>query len=887
MLSLLFLDAALSFSLLSKTAAPVFLSPAILFVTLGLVAFAASGRRRTTSTTHVSPSFMPVVGALIFASTLSAQTTSVIDAVGVAPNTIVAKVPTTVVVTARIADPALIPDSVNLQRIGATGQATVLGALTDTGTKGDLIAGDGIYSLALTMNETILGNVTLQVSAAFFGQLRRATYRLSLAVVGRVEATGIVSSNGGLITVTDQSSPLFGAKVTVPPGAIASNQQYTITLSYADAPPGAPPNGATVSSKVLILGKDDPRNFRQPVLVTLPYDKASIDPADLPAVFYWNPNTNSYRAAGIVSIDRSAGTLTFRTVHFSSFLALTVPGLAQLAFYSVDLDTGFRPQNDGFFEHNFGSYDRPGGSCYAMALFAPWYYKMRKASDGPLYTSRLLRQGDYNSELDDTLFRELISRTYVEVGQIWKSIIIQLEQGSQQILAAGDIALEFWTALFVTHEPQALIIQGTGWSHAVDIYEWDSGRKQFLIYDNADPGHETTLGFSLVSGFGSYSQLPTSPILRYGFDGLSAALDDNMLAALYQGAKQGYGSTKFKTITITSPAIDQTGVATVTGGAVTVLGTVTGGITSADPCCLIYFVNGTPVGTTAVSDNTFQFTLASLPNPVNSLMLVTSNDPKDWDVPWNAYAGFKEIKLQVQGPIPGGLQVQSWDNSYTWNLGGTGFSAGAVNFSASGATVTGSLNYSVFDWDNPTAIAQLFVAVERKVVYTLYNGVPSWGGASGSGFFVFDASQFASGATIYLAGTWAIAEDVGRFHYEQQGGGWRVAIGVIGPAAAPQLALNVSPNGSLTAHPGQTLNYSVSVTSGGMPMPGTVVGVLDLLCEQRSTVTTGADGQVIYTCTVPVGKVAGPYPVNFEPASKPGYLNSRDVGVSVNVTPAE
>lgn len=126
-----------------------------------------------------------------------------------------------------------------------------------------------------------------------------------------------------------------------------------------------------------------------------------------------------------------------------------------------------------------------------------------------------------------------------------------------------------------------------------------------------------------------------------------------------------------------------------------------------------------------------------------------------------------------------GIEVQNWDNNYYTNPGKTWFSASSVVFTTSGTTVTGSLRYQVVDQYNPTAIAQLFAAVERKVVATLYNGIPGAQGVSGSKqfSFVYDQSKYGSAAALYLVGTWTLSESLGINAYEQQGGGWWCAIG--------------------------------------------------------------------------------------------------------------
>jgi hypothetical protein len=56
-----------------------------------------------------------------------------------------------------------------------------VGTLHDDGQNGDLIAGDGIYTLQLTLNEPAAEQIQFQVSSAFRGTLKRL--RVSLAPV--------------------------------------------------------------------------------------------------------------------------------------------------------------------------------------------------------------------------------------------------------------------------------------------------------------------------------------------------------------------------------------------------------------------------------------------------------------------------------------------------------------------------------------------------------------------------------------------------------------------------------------------------------------------------------------------------------------------------------
>ena len=95
-----------------------------------------------------------------------------IGSVQITPNSITAGAPTTVRVTAVIADPTLIPATVNLQRVNDAGAAVaVLGSLHDDGLNGDAVAGDQVYTLDVVLTET--APLRLRVSAGFKGMLKR------------------------------------------------------------------------------------------------------------------------------------------------------------------------------------------------------------------------------------------------------------------------------------------------------------------------------------------------------------------------------------------------------------------------------------------------------------------------------------------------------------------------------------------------------------------------------------------------------------------------------------------------------------------------------------------------------------------------------------------
>lgn len=80
---------------------------------------------------------------------------------------------TALTVRAQVNAANLIAGSVNVQQVGPTGLASVLGPLNDNGVAGDVMAGDGIYSGQVMVPAAGEGTLGIRVSFATRGSLRR------------------------------------------------------------------------------------------------------------------------------------------------------------------------------------------------------------------------------------------------------------------------------------------------------------------------------------------------------------------------------------------------------------------------------------------------------------------------------------------------------------------------------------------------------------------------------------------------------------------------------------------------------------------------------------------------------------------------------------------
>ena len=82
---------------------------------------------------------------------------------------------------------------------------------------------------------------------------------------------------GGTVQVTDPQSPMFGASITIPPGALASDTE--IFIEYADKGDKPPllPLAQPVLPHPIVFGPEGTQ-FNVPVIVTMPYYDSMVTP---------------------------------------------------------------------------------------------------------------------------------------------------------------------------------------------------------------------------------------------------------------------------------------------------------------------------------------------------------------------------------------------------------------------------------------------------------------------------------------------------------------------------------------------------------------------------------------------------------------------------------
>ncbi len=119
--------------------------------------------------------------------------------------------------------------------------------------------------------------------------------------------SGEIGSAGGVVKVTESSSPLNGVSVKIPDGALDKNVKIEVeegTNPYQDG-------------RVFVNFKPNGLKFTEPVQITLPFD--SKIHKDSVAVYYWDEENN--QTIEIWNEKVTSNSITASTTHFSNYSA--------------------------------------------------------------------------------------------------------------------------------------------------------------------------------------------------------------------------------------------------------------------------------------------------------------------------------------------------------------------------------------------------------------------------------------------------------------------------------------------------------------------------------------------------------------------------------------
>ena len=166
---------------------------------------------------------------------------------------------TEVLFTCPITGAATLPGTTLLRKVDAYGTPSEsLGQLNDAGVGGDVAAGDGVFSLRLPFTPDRDGD-TRVVAATVFANPKVRVFSNDVTVMA-VTPQARIGPAGGRVGIFDQQSSVFGATLSIPPGALGSTFDVAIAGPPISSGPDAglrslslEPSGLSLSSPATLV----------------------------------------------------------------------------------------------------------------------------------------------------------------------------------------------------------------------------------------------------------------------------------------------------------------------------------------------------------------------------------------------------------------------------------------------------------------------------------------------------------------------------------------------------------------------------------------------------------------------------------------------------------
>ena len=170
------------------------------------------------------------------------------------------------------------------------------------------------------------------------GQTLVASQQINVTFTLPAESGVIIDPQlGGVVTITDPQSPLFGAVMEIPPGAARSS--FRASISYEPEHfPNLPFGNRAVGPPVVFnpIGE----TFNSPILLTLPVDPALFDGASIDDVIVLANGDNGYEELPIISRTPNSVTFELLEIFFSPFVA-ALPVALQPGQLRIESDPAF------------------------------------------------------------------------------------------------------------------------------------------------------------------------------------------------------------------------------------------------------------------------------------------------------------------------------------------------------------------------------------------------------------------------------------------------------------------------------------------------------------------------------------------------------------------
>lgn len=330
------------------------------------------------------------------------------------------------------------------------------------------------------------------------------------------EGTFEISSDASKIIIDDDSSVLNGLVIDIPADSYEKAVSFTISVGEI----------SNVDFKGLIpispmIKVDNGERFSEDLIqITIP---VKLEPEEIAMAFYYDSESNTLE--GIPTVARNDESIVIATHHFSQFFVSKM-SKEQLAVVEArgNVDTGFRPEKDGFIFTNYGSAVNPRGHCTGQAVAAMWYYSNIKPKTNQQLYGFLDNDGRFATPKlwqDDMLLYRFASSIHADMGSrntlgYANRFMFDLKLDHSDEFFPDEVTEQdqwnmFYMSMLQTERPQLMFLASTkivedkikfNSVHAILAYRIEGNK--IYVYDPNFPGQERYIEFT-DNHFGPYT----------------------------------------------------------------------------------------------------------------------------------------------------------------------------------------------------------------------------------------------------------------------------------------------------------------------------------------------------------------------------------------------
>ena len=293
------------------------------------------------------------------------------------------------------------------------------------------------------------------------------------------EAWAVIGPEGGVVNVTDPESPLAGARIDIPEGAVTEDTTFTIS-AVADPPQLPNPEDiAEASPTVNIEADNELSGF---IAVTIPCPTVT-NVTQIMKAYHYDEGTSEWEEVPSVFSNAEAGTITIMTDHLSWYRAVIEAIYINPASFAL---SDFCLGSDRTTFKNDYYYTSPDpdacteGMCHGMSSLVKYWYE-NKDTD---------LQCAYSPEAGAPVTCNL-QRMH---ENIWSRPLLIAEYSTTGIFDATAVWQWCLTLLNTGHVPLIAISDGLVFSnrHCVAGYKWEHSTAgdilgYLYIYDPDEP----------------------------------------------------------------------------------------------------------------------------------------------------------------------------------------------------------------------------------------------------------------------------------------------------------------------------------------------------------------------------------------------------------------